>query len=295
MDETYGLLTALLLIVLVVWTVFRVLSFRKHTDRRFPRVLLSDLCPLPEDDAVARKNGPAGPKLKSGDILLYVVRCRNLITSFLSLDLFSHAGVIVEDRTGRLFLSEANDGGELAPAARNSQVATRLTKTAAPYRLLARLKHYAGSFFVLRLNRPLDAARLERLQYLAFTAEGAAYPSFVQGAAAIFGLRKAMASRPARHCTEHVAWLVDGTGLTPLALASKGKTLLQTGFFKSSLAVSHLAGTELPDGYEYLELVQILYDLDVQEAERKSNNVVLPKLAAGPRDNPGRRLPGADA
>ena len=271
MNTLSGLMAVLLTIVLAAtWYTFRGYCYwKKYHDQRFPRALLSDLYPLPEDSKTSRAAGVAGPKLKTGDIILHVAHACNFSNYFLTLDLFSHGGMVVEDGAGHFYTSEATLGGELAPADSQdrppaSRPAVTMAQNAEAHRLLTRIKYYPGSCFVLRLNKPLDSARVETLRHLAFGINGLPYPRIAQGVASaiasFFGLRKA---KRTRYCMEHVAWLADSAGLTPLALIRKNKTLLGAGFFQCARSVSQLGGVRLPDGYRYLEPVQILYDLDV--------------------------------
>ena len=82
-------------------------------------------------------------------------------------------------------------------------------------------------------------------------------------------LGKAMFSLPvhkkARHCMQHVAWLLDEMGLTPDDLAEKGDTLLGTGFFRSSREVTTLPGRSLGPGgtNAYEPVYELLFDVDV--------------------------------
>jgi hypothetical protein len=82
MDPTYGVLIILVLIIMgVVWMLKRALGYwSKHSQRRFSRALLSQLYPLPEDGKAEPGWGPAGPRLKAGDIILFIAHADGFTT-----------------------------------------------------------------------------------------------------------------------------------------------------------------------------------------------------------------------
>lgn len=81
---------------------------------------------------------------------------------------------------------------------------------------MTRVKFYTGTVYVMRLSRPLDPAREQRLKATAdqLHSVGYPYPTMQQAFGAALLGRKV----PARHCFQHVAHLLDEARLTPLGL-----------------------------------------------------------------------------
>ncbi len=255
MDAAYGLLVVLVLLLLVAGRLFTRVVADWAGGRHYPRVRLSVLCKLPEEPGRAET-------LKTGDLILYVAYSNGVSSLFIP-DMFSHGGMVVEDGKGRLYCSESTVACGVMPDPEDPGRALAAPERATAYPLLARLKYYSGTCFALRLNRPLDPARRKTICRLAFDPPPgpAPYPGFLQGIGGLLGLQ----SFKARHCMEHIGWLLDCAGLTPVELGRRGKTLWRAGFLGSTREVCKLAGAqprELPDGYCYREPVQVLYDLD---------------------------------
>lgn len=237
MNEFWGV-TILLFIVLTVLAaiMIRIMSYyREYHLVRHERALLS------------------GRTLKSGDIILFVAHTHGLTNSLFTWDLFSHAGVVVEIEGG-LWLSESTV--DSLPDAQGEEEI--LPQGSQLNRLLRRLKHYPGMAFHMPLEKPLTPSQEETL--VARAREWVPYPSMLQMLGAVFRIP---VHRWARHCMQHVAWLLDELGLAPGELAERGRTLLSTGFFGSSRAVSGLSGKPLGGGANrYGDIVELLYDLD---------------------------------
>ena len=240
MSEFWGI-TLLLFVILAVLTACLVRAasyYKKYYLVRHERARLT-----------AR-----APTLKSGDMVLFIAHTHGFTNSLFTWDLYSHAGMIVEIE-GRLFLSEStvdslpDAGGAEMELPRSSQITP----------LFRRLKFYPGTAFLMQLERPLKPEQKEIL--LRRARLRVPYPSALQIVKAVLGFP---VHRWARHCMQHVAWLLDEMGLTPALQAKKGETLLGAGFFKTSRAVTSLPGKLLGDGTNrYGQTVELLYDLDV--------------------------------
>jgi len=239
-----------LLIILVLITIFFVclvvrgqMYWNANKTRGFPRVLISDIYPLPEDD---RDRQPL--HLKSGDIILFIAHTDGFSNSLFTQDLFSHCGIVHKKHDG-LYINEVSLSCSYQP--------DDICSDGKPHSwpLLTRLKHYPGSCFLVKLNKPLDLQRKQRLDYYAGSASS--YPTAYQILLSLFGLR----FYSSRHCMEHVAWIIDSIGLTPLKYQRKKTSLLGAGFLKCSRAVTGISRLALPDGYYYEEPAQILYNI----------------------------------
>lgn len=174
--------------------------------------------------------------LKSGDIILFAPILHNFTNSLITGNLFSHIGMIVNDPEKGICISETNGK-------------TRIKKSAGAhiFKLLARLKNYDGSFYLLRLNKPLDKDREELLIETANNVTDHVYPGFKSGLKYLIGLND-----PARHCFQHVAYLLKKINLLPEDFKPD---------FISSAQIPSFYKHELPDDYRYEFPVQLLYDL----------------------------------
>ena len=191
--------------------------------------------------------------IKSGDIILFIAHTHGLTNSIFTWDLYSHSGIVVEI-DGELYVSESTV--DSLPDATGKELTLPQSSQINP--LLRRLKHYPGMTFLMQLETPLTLAQEAVLRERA--QERVPYPSMLQMLQAIFRIP---VHKKARHCMQHVAWLIDEVGLTPDYQAEKGKTLLESGFFASSRAVTSLPGKSLGGGAnQYTKIVQLLYDLN---------------------------------
>jgi hypothetical protein len=196
-------------------------------------------------------------RLKTGDILLFVSASHMPTSSGVTQTFFTHAAVLV--REGDLvYTSEAQLGTELMPCRAAPGGERRMPEGAGVAPLLTRLKFYTGSFYLMRLARPLPPGAEEALKAEAdrLSRAGYPYPSFLQAAVATLTGRPA----PARHCFAHVAHLLDRAGLTPLD--RDGAPFAEAGFLRVCREVCDLPGRPLQGGNFYEEPVQLLYDLD---------------------------------
>jgi len=226
MDEFWGVTVLLLFVIIVmVAVVVRVTTyFRLTTSQHHERVLLSD-----------RVGG-----LKSGDVLLFIRHTHGFTNSVFTLDLYSHAAMVLRGVDGELLLTEATtdtisnpETGEDKPIALESQINP----------LRHRLDTYPGAVFLMPLEEPLSPAQEAVLRERA--AVVTPYPGLSHMVAALF---RVPSHGRARHCMQHVAWLLDGMQLTPRDSAAAGGTLLETGFFRSSRVVTTLPGRPLGPG-----------------------------------------------
>lgn len=195
--------------------------------------------------------------LKSGDIILFIRHTHGFFNSLFTGDLYTHSGMVVE-RGGELFLSEATVDSHPNPETGEEE---ELPGTAHVIPLMPRLKHYPGMLFLMQLKRRLTPSQEAILRERIL--EETPYPSMVQFIKAIFRIP---VHRKARHCMEHVAWLLDEMGLTPDDLAENGDTLLETGFFRTSREVTTLPGRVLGLGgtNEYGPIYELLFDADAR-------------------------------
>jgi hypothetical protein len=205
--------TAVGVLVAAVWLMGRgyvraLRYYGKYQSARFPRARLSDLF----------------THLKTGDILLFVPFAHGFYNSMLTDDLFSHAAMIVS-RDGSLYTSEATEGAELGSAGHARPGADLVP-------LLARLKNYSGTAYVMRLNKSLPQTVADKINGMA--GETHPYPTLMQ--------------------------IVKGAGIVDASF--------QPGFLNSK-AITEIAdaGIKKPllNGYSYLPPLQILYDLDAEK------------------------------
>jgi hypothetical protein len=214
-----------------------------HRTVRAPRYRLSELYPA----------------LKTGDLVLFVAATHSPANSVLTQTFFSHAGVLL--RAGELvYIAEAQPGLELMPAtpagAPNGRrgAECRMRRGADLTPMLTRLKFYTGLYYVLRLSRPLDAAREEALRREAerLCRERYPYPSVGQILRGLLG-----GESETRHCFQHVAHLLGVARLDPLGRPP----LREAGFCEVCRELCGIAGRPLPDGYYYEPPAQIVYDV----------------------------------
>lgn len=240
MDDFWGI-TTLLFIILTLFVAFIVrvmVYYKKYHLVRHERVRMTD------------RFGT----LKSGDIILFIGHTHGFTNSLFTGDLYTHSGMVVE-LGGELFLSEATVDSLPNPVTGEEE---GLPETAQVNPLMPRLKHYPGMLFLMQLKRRLTPSQEAILRERIL--EETPYPSMVQMIKAIFCIP---VHRKARHCMQHVAWLLDEMGLTPDDLAENGDTLLGTGFFHSSRVVTTLPGRALGPGgtNAYGPVYELLFDV----------------------------------
>ena len=242
MDEFWGI-TILLFIVLTVFIAFilRLLSYyTKHKLVLHKRVRLTR----------------CQPYLKSGDIIFFIAHAHGFVNSIFSGDLYSHGAVVVKI-DGELYLSESTSdsppdptpGGAALP--RGSQVNPMI------FPMIKRLHTYGGATFLMRLDEPLTPEQEIILQNRVRVE--LPYPDAIN---AIKSVMQIPSHTEARHCMQHISWLIDEIKLTPSHLAETGDTLCGTGFLRSSLAVSSLPGKPLGigGGNRYLPIKELVLD-----------------------------------
>jgi len=174
---------------------------------------------------------------KSGDMVLFVSYLHGFTNSLIAQSYYSHVGIVVEDESGGLFLSEALAGG--------SRLASFEDK----------VQQYNGGIFYAPLKHGLAAEKKALLWELA--QKTTPYPNLKHALGGLVGLP--MSGR-ARHCMQHVAWLVDEIGLTPLECLERGKTVLSAGFYGTPHAVTTIPGKALRDGNSYASPREVVFD-----------------------------------
>lgn len=174
--------------------------------------------------------------LKSGDIILFAPIIHNFTNSFITQNLFSHIAMIVNDPIKGLCLSETNGR-------------TRIKKSAGAhlFKFLARLKNYDGSFYLMRLNKPLDKEREELLIKTANEVIDHPYPGFKEGSLYLMG-----GSFDQRHCFMHTSYLLEKINLLPDGFNND---------FINSTEITSIYKKELPDEYSYSFPIQLVYDI----------------------------------
>lgn len=208
----------------------RVLSYRKAYNKvRFKRCFLSKTY----------------DNLKAGDVILFAATRHGFHNSILMQSLFSHVGMIVEIN-GQLFLSECTWRDELLPKIPMQDGSNLLP-------ILTRISNYSGQVFLMRLSKPLDEKRKERLAEAAL--ENTPYPSQKE---LLLGLFMGIRPEGSRHCFQHVAYLLD-------ALKISEDKFLDNGFMEVCQSVSELDETPLIDGYAYEKPLLLVYDFDDSE------------------------------
>jgi hypothetical protein len=198
----------------------------------------------------------AFPRMKAGDILLFVAACHGFSNSLVSRQYFSHVAILVEIG-GRFYVSESTLGSELMPRTdrpkpyilSNEDRATELRLNNGPSLSppLVRLKHYSGLVYYMPLNKPLNEGRKTKLA--AAAQEPSDYPTFGQMLAGLAGIRT-----KSRHCFQHIGALLEAAGLTPLDDAN---------FDSGSLiqicdTICNLANVPLENGFMYEAPVEVL-------------------------------------
>lgn len=239
MNEFWGV-TALLFIILTVFMAFiiRVMKYySKYHLVRHDKARMTDRMPV----------------LKSGDILLFIGHTHGFTNSLFTSDLYTHAGMVVKIGDG-FYLSEATLDSLPDPVTGEER---RLPESSQLNLLHPRLKSYPGMIFLMPLERALSERQEDVLRERARVETP--YPGLVHMLKALFRLPS---HDRARHCMQHVAWLLDELGLTPERRLARGQTFLEVGFFDSSRAITTLPGEPLAGGNRYGEIVQLLCDLD---------------------------------
>ena len=232
----------MLVVLLIVLTIFVAVISRmavywgRHHNTKYKRALISERL----------------PSMKSGDIILFITHTHGFYNSIFTGDLFTHCGMVVR-KGGRYLISESTINSFIPDPKTKEKIDIPNEATLTP--LLSRIKSYGGACFLMGLSRPLDASQESILD--ARMRERLPYPSFKL---MILGLLGISVSHKARHCMQHVAWLLDEMGLVPETFRDAQKTLLGCGIFGTSRAIVGLPGEDLGSGFYYKQPVELLYD-----------------------------------
>jgi hypothetical protein len=258
-------LIILILLVLLI-SVFSVLSaeftyYKKYENARILKyVNISDIY----------------DNLKSGDIILYKGNTL-AITGVLSNTYYTHIGMVIKQDNGQdngqdiktdLYISETNPSYEYLPKDyknKNNWYGLRPYYQTEPYNgwktkygsdllpLLIRIKYFPGDCFIMRLNKELDQKR-QKILYSAIQ-EFCPYPTPSQIIKMAIE-KKILKSQKtyARHCFQHVAYLLDKMKLTNNILDS-------SGIVSICGEIGYIDGKKLNDGYTYDTPIKILYDI----------------------------------
>ena len=184
--------------------------------------------------------------LKSGDIILFTPSLHNFTNSLLTGCYFSHIGMVVKSENGGKGPRSDDEG--LYMSETNGITAIKTTGGAAFFPLLSRLKYYDGGHFLMRLNKPLDQERKNKLLKLSKEVLDHPYPSLKTKVLSAVGL----SNDNTRHCFQHVGFLLQQMNLLPPEI--------DLGIF-SSANISTIFRYKLNNGYQYEYPVQMVYDL----------------------------------
>lgn len=196
---------------------FTLSEYYKH-HRKFPRARIST----------------AFGTIKPGDIVLTVSAMP--YTTFFTRGYFTHGCVVVRGaKDDRLYVSETRveTGGTVVRP------------------LLAFLKSYAGTCYLISLNNPLDNRRDRLWHQSADPSDTAPYPNTWEHIGGALGF-----SMGTRHCFQQIIHVLCGTDLRPI----NGTPLEDEGY--RTTAMDRLAGRPLTGGYCYHEPHELVYDLD---------------------------------
>jgi len=243
-----SMLIVLLLIILVVlpWVfVFKnVGNFYENAWSKSSRVLMSNIY----------------DSLDTGDLILFTPHVSNPgITSFLQIK-YSHVAMVIResgqedkfDQNGNQSHNYAIDGLYLSETGQEShgimapEYHLRSGVNLTP--LLARLKLYPGSIFVMKLNKRLTDSQRNAIAMAAKNRLDIPYPSIPQL------MVSAILSRPVPHCFNHVIALMHAADVDPLF----GQMLKQDviTICRSVINLSKMKKM-------YRPIVEVLYDIDV--------------------------------
>jgi hypothetical protein len=265
MDDFWGL-TILLIILLVAFSAVTVRAMQYYTryyNTRHKRVRFTD----------------CEPHLKSGDIILYVSHTHGFSNSVFTGDLYSHGGMLVKIG-GVLHVTESTVDSLPDPVT-GKEIALPEGSFVIPLR--QRLHAYAGSAFVMSLKKPLRPEQELRLRELASVYTP--YPSVGQLLRAMFRISS---THKARHCMQHIAWLLDEIDLTPSDLLKNNKKFLTRGCYGISKEITSLTGRVVGSyrNNEYGEIYELLYDGDVVRATEAFGKKSAPALTSPPLQPP---------
>jgi hypothetical protein len=211
--------------------------------------------------------------LKSGDIILYKGNTLALV-GVLSNTYYTHVGMVIKkDCDNRLktdlYISETNPSFEYLPKdyknINKNWYGLRPYSQKEPYcgwktkygsdllPLLIRIKYFPGDCFIMRLNKELDQTRIKKL----FSASNEFCPYPTPSQVIRIAIEKQILNTQkthARHCFQHVAYLLDKIKLTNNILDS-------SGIVSICGEVGYIDGKKLNDGYEYETPIKIIYDI----------------------------------
>ena len=117
--------------------------------------------------------------------------------------------------------------------------------------LLVRIKYYPGDSFLMKLNKPLDAEREELL--IKYAHEQCPYPTILQGLSIIIEQNFGEQKTHARHCFQHVGYLLDKINIT--------NNISDNGIYSICKKIANIYQEKLNDDYQYNIPIKILYDI----------------------------------
>lgn len=236
-------LISLVIVIMVATPCLVLIRIMEHSliykTMRTPRAMVSEIY----------------PHLKTGDLLMFVPSSHMPFNSGLTQAFYTHSAMLM--REGDLvYTSESTPGGPIMPNPDRPGAEYHMKWGATLTPFFTRIKFYAGTVYVMRLSRPLDPAREQRLKATAdrLHSVGAPYPTMLQ----MFVSAWLGRNSPARHCFQHVAHLLDEARLTPLDL---GAPLTDSGSLQVCRDICGLPGRALPDGYSYAPPIALMYDI----------------------------------
>jgi hypothetical protein len=242
-DLVFGIFIGLILLIITVLIVVPILLIRRvfQYSTRYHRIMIPKT-----------KLSSVYSNLKSGDIILFMTNVHQLYASSLIQSLYNHCAIIVDTHNG-LCLYEAQMGENIIdPETMESIGSLKIGISKIP--LLARLKCYAGNYYVMNLSRPLDTHRRDKLyntleyQYKTVN-EYPPLPALIKS-----WITGVPSSAP--HCYQFVADTLKTINLAPPELDTDFNVMTICN------AVSTLHKYKLPDDYNYSPPMQIFYDIE---------------------------------
>lgn len=191
--------------------------------------------------------------IKTGDIIFFINQTHGMSNSIFTRNLYTHSAMVIRF-DDNLYISEAAIGKYICP---ETGEVTKLPPRAQLNSLESRCVEYPGMLFIMPLKNNLSEMQEDKLKKRIF--EQMPYPGVSDIIKGIFSSR---AGNNARHCMQHVSWLLDEIGLTPREYLSINKKLLDYGLFKTANELANITDKPLGvngDNY-YKEIYQLLYD-----------------------------------
>jgi hypothetical protein len=180
--------------------------------------------------------------LKIGDIFLFVNSTHGFYESLILRSWFNHTAVLVKKNGDHMEMVEMTFGSKPHKNGKRCYDVNFIP-------VLTRAKHYNGRVFLMRLNKPLDDERMERTISFAENNKCIKFPTMgIMAKEFIFGR-----SDTYKHCFGYVWKLLEYINLLPHGS--------EYGVFNCARKITKLHEKQLPDGYRYEEIKELVYDI----------------------------------